>query len=178
MNVRLANPVYENLSGRFVVDPPLFFNKPHYPDSTKIVDGKDTTVYRKDAYYPANSKGLVHVDFYRHYQIVNVTVHPFLYNPVRQSLKRLVGGSIEVSFENKTSVLSGTAKAPIARVEAELRKTVANPEVLERYGTASVPSCHHSARHCGSSCLCNHNNSGNLLLLLVSLKLMHTLPIL
>ncbi|NLL11898.1 MAG: hypothetical protein GX267_00695, partial [Fibrobacter sp.] len=41
---------------------------------------------------------------------------------------------------NKTSVLSGTAKAPIARVEAELRKTVANPEVLERYGTASVPS--------------------------------------
>jgi hypothetical protein len=136
VKITLDYPKYTDLGETFVVDPPEFFTTPEWPDSTKIVDGKDTTIYRKDTFYPSSFKGKVYFDQLWHYKMVCVSIYPYRYNPVQKTLRKLTGGVINVSFKTKSVA---NLNSPIVSAENNLRSIVANPEVLALYGTASSP---------------------------------------
>ena len=135
VTVQLINPFYEVPGEEYNVVPA----PGKWPDSTKIVDEKDTSIYNRDAFFPAGFKGDVWFDQLYQYKMVCIKIYPYLYNPVRNKLRRLTNGVIEVSFSTGTTSLTVTpaalSKRPlIAGAVNDLCKIAANPEVLETYG--------------------------------------------
>jgi hypothetical protein len=138
VTVKLIDPVYEELNETFDVDPPVLFKDPVWPDSTKIVEGKDTSVYRKNAFSPVSFKGSTHFDQLWQYKVANVTVYPYRYNPVQKKLRKLTGGVIEASFKINKTTSSTVTSMRLARAEKELSEMIANPQVLGTYGSAPL----------------------------------------
>jgi hypothetical protein len=134
VTVQLVNPFYEVPGGTFDVAPA----PGAWPDSTKIIDGKDTSIYRNDAFFPADFKGDVWFDQLYHYKMVCIKVYPYLYNPVRNKLRKLTSGIIEVSFATDTAPAAVLNKQPIAGAVNDLSKIAANPEALAMYGTTQA----------------------------------------
>jgi hypothetical protein len=143
VTVSLNSSVYSELSGTFDVSPA---NPPNdannnsvWPDAAKIVDGKDTSIYHKDAFFPADFDRGISFDKMWHYKVVRVIIYPYLYNPVLKRLRQLTGGAVEVSVRATTTVPPAVTAPRIAWVEKQLRAILANPETLDTYGT-TLPS--------------------------------------
>ncbi|MBN1130715.1 MAG: hypothetical protein JXA71_17130, partial [Chitinispirillaceae bacterium] len=143
VTVSLKSALYSELSGTFDVSPvnPPYDenNNPLWPDASKIVDGKDTSVYYKDAFFPADFDRGISFDKMWHYKMVRVTIYPYLYNPVLKRLKQLIGGAVEVSVRATSTTSTVSTDPRIAWVEEQLREILANPETLDTYGT-TLPS--------------------------------------
>jgi uncharacterized repeat protein (TIGR02543 family) len=100
VSVSITNATETDVSGSFYVPPgnPITDGKTvKWPSGRVIVNGEDTAVYRANTYYPNRTLGAVSFGAFREYQLVEVTVNPYRYNPVTKSLKKLTGGAIVVS---------------------------------------------------------------------------------
>jgi len=134
---------YQDLSGAYDVSPcnPRFDAnmKPIWgKNAVMIVNGKDTSIFNKNAFYPQDFKGAVSVGKMREYNIVDIIINPYLYNPVQKTLRKLTGGVLTASFSTTKSASSGV-NGNVKRIlwaEKQLRKTLANPQVLDAYGAA------------------------------------------
>ncbi|MDO5575583.1 MAG: C25 family cysteine peptidase, partial [Fibrobacter sp.] len=131
VTVRLNDLEYQDLSETFEIDPAEIIDSSRISEC--IVDKKDTSVYRSNKFFPSDFKGNVVFDKLWHYKVVRVTVYPYLYNPVQNKLRKLTGGSISLSFEEKQANFNN--KLRILGAENTLRDVVVNPEVLGLYGT-------------------------------------------
>lgn len=97
-----------------------------------VIEGLDTTMYRKDAYYPAEYIGKTSCGSMQNYKMVTVTVHAFRYNPVQKKLRMLSGGRLIISFNSCASASDTTMRS--AATENILKMKVINPSVFEKYG--------------------------------------------
>ncbi len=136
VQVTISELSEEVLPGTFEVKPgpPLGYQgKTFWPEGKTIVDGRDVAVYSSDAFFPGAYAGIVtHGKMWR-YNLVQVTVNPYRYNPVARKLKRLTGGELTVTFPTVSQQVP-TVKMPYG-VTAKVRKLVDNyNEIAPQYG--------------------------------------------
>lgn len=102
---------------------------PVWPAGARIRDGKDQSIYGKNAYYPASHIGDVRTARLGSFQIVEVDFHEYLYNPVARKLRRAVSGSVSVNSGKVARVAvaaAGASSSYDARMASELKGLVEN----------------------------------------------------
>lgn len=126
----------ESVTNAYGVDaagPWTFGTKAQWPNEEVIVDGKDTTIYNQNAFYPNKHIGAVTVGKYRQYLIVDVTVFPYQYNPVTKELRKISAGAL-VLGNIAYPPSSGETYEPVkASEDTYLRNLVVNPDAIDSY---------------------------------------------
>lgn len=77
-----------------------------WPEDKTIVDGKDIEIYGNDILFPKNLIGNISTGKMRKWQLVDIPVALFQYNPVSKKLCRLTKAKVIVKFERKPDILS------------------------------------------------------------------------
>lgn len=107
---------------------------PVWPAGASIRDGKDRNIYGRNAYYPASHVGDVRTSKLGSFQIVEVDINEYLYNPVARKLRRAVSGSVSVNSSKVAQIsvaaVSGASLAYDARMASELKDLVENSELV------------------------------------------------
>ena len=107
-------------------------------NGTLLVEGKDTSIYNKNAYYPGDYKGNVEFGMMRQYKIVDIAINPYRWNPVTKKMRALAAGTIAVTVQKPVSSATDST-CRLSRcgwVEQILEKIAANVSALEYYGAA------------------------------------------
>jgi len=104
IDITLVNTTETTLQNSYYVAPapPDFIgDKEIWPQGKHIENGKDIDIYLNDSFYPASY--LVSSKFGRlhQYNLLEVTIYPYLYNPVNSILKKLNNCDFVISYENK-----------------------------------------------------------------------------
>lgn len=143
ISVKIENPVDEVVQGTFYVKsalPPTVYGEIDWPAGRNIINGMDMDVYGKNAFFPSDFKGAVTFGKMKQYQLVDVTVNPFRYNPVTRQLKKITGGTLKVTYTQGAAAvkksLSSTVSdsgAGFGRIEKILKKKVVNPDAIDSY---------------------------------------------
>lgn len=143
VSVSIENPVEEIVQGNFDVKPalpPSIGDEVIWPANKNILNGMDMDVYGKDAFFPADFKGKVTFGKMRQYQLVDIIINPFKYNPVTHQLKKITGGTLTVTYpqeaaaaKKSTSSSASIIKKADGKVEKILRKSVVNPDAIDSY---------------------------------------------
>jgi hypothetical protein len=139
VSVSLVNPVEKDLDGTFDVAaalPPSTKGEIVWPDNRNIVNGKDMDVYGRNTFFPADHKGRVSFGSLRQYRFAEVTVYPYLYNPITRKLRMITGGSIVLTMASTgAAVQSAPLQSPRnSNAEKLLKNKIVNPEILQNYG--------------------------------------------
>jgi hypothetical protein len=136
----IDNPKYQDLAGEYAVLPiqPIRNEKGilEWPKGAKIVDGKDMAVYGMTTFFPSDFKGGVLCSQMRQYNLAQIRINPYLFNPATKKLRKLLSGTLRVSFSAHLS--AGTNMPRSDWAEKILKTVIANPEALNEYG--AVPS--------------------------------------
>ena len=144
VKVSLENLVEQELPGASFVNPytPPFDENGNnrYLKGLVLVDGKDRAVYRKNAYYPGGYTGNVEFGKMRHYNLVDITIHPYRWNPVTKKMRAIVAGTVVVSLPKSVFSTTNSAcrLARCAWVEQILEKKVVNISDAMYYGAAPL----------------------------------------
>ncbi|HQF56474.1 MAG TPA: C25 family cysteine peptidase [Fibrobacteria bacterium] len=131
VSVKIENIKTEIVTGTYDVAPvpPLIGNGgPTWPSGSIIRDGKDLVVYGKNAFYPASHLGKTRTSKLGTFQVVEVELNEYLYNPVTRQLRHVVDGDLVVNSSAVTAseVGTGTRSAYEIRTEKSLKDLVAN----------------------------------------------------
>ena len=144
VTVSIVNPIDQELDGGLLVNPikpPYDINgNPKWPSGIVLPDGKDMSVYGKNAYYPADYKGNVEFGMMRQYKIVHITINPYQWNPITGKLRKITGGTLAVSIP-KSVLSTGNSVLDIPRcawAEKLLEKRTANFSEVGQYGATPV----------------------------------------
>ena len=79
--------------------PYLVDNQEVWSGVTALENGKDLSVYRKNAFFPRNNVFGLHTGMMRAYKLVKATVTPFSYNPVTRQLKRIRDAKVIIDYK-------------------------------------------------------------------------------
>jgi hypothetical protein len=133
VTMEIQNLSEQEQAGQYIVTPGEIL--PSYKNPN-IVNGKDTSVYNKNAFFPAGNLGATTCGSIRQYKIATVTVDACRYNPVTKKLRVIKGGTLSVRFGTgaKGSFALQTLGRD-SRSEALLGARVVNPSEFEKYGT-------------------------------------------
>lgn len=102
-------------------------------DPANIVQGRDVTVYGKDAFFPATPLGGAQISKYRPWNLAYVTLTGVAYNPVQKQLRVLRSATIRITCERGPQPQAAPASggfAATAKTEQywiRLRERVENP---------------------------------------------------
>ncbi|MFW5774936.1 MAG: C25 family cysteine peptidase [Chitinivibrionales bacterium] len=146
VSVEMQELQERQVEGSFEVDaalPPATSKEIIWPDDPNIVDGKDVTIYEKNAFYPQSYLGKHTTGKLRQFKLVSVPVTPFRYNPVTKKLKKIVGGRITVYSTSQPSVddaRQGRIRGGETYREKIRSMTVNFDNVASSYGMADTPS--------------------------------------
>lgn len=137
MSVSLHNLTLDTLPGSYNVEPAgeWQYGNQVLLTNSNIVNGKDTTVYNSDAFYPQRILGTHTVGHYRQYKLVDVLINPYQYNPQTKQLCRVSGGS--VTLENIAYGPTTRGGSISSSEAAYIQKLVVNPAELQSYGAVS-----------------------------------------
>ncbi len=135
VSVTIENLKTEIVPGAYDVAPvpPLVGrNGPTWPAGSMIQDGKNLVVYGKNAFYPASHLGKTRTGKLGTFQVVEVELNEYLYNPVTRQLRHVVDGDLVVNSREVTvsEVGTSTKSAYEIRTEKNLKDLIAN------YGSA------------------------------------------
>ncbi|MCX6583198.1 MAG: C25 family cysteine peptidase [Candidatus Aminicenantes bacterium] len=83
-----VNPVGPFLIGKEIV----------WPQGLKILNGKDTAVYSRDAFFPAQYFGELRTGKIRRFKTAGVQFFPYRYNPITKKLLQIVSGKLSLDF--------------------------------------------------------------------------------
>jgi hypothetical protein len=95
----------ETLEGQWVVAPAglltLLGREPITYAPLPLTDGKDPSVYSRDGFFPASTVGRTTTGGMRIFNLAQVEVFPYRYNPVTGRLRRLSGGTLVLRFTRR-----------------------------------------------------------------------------
>ncbi len=131
----ISNSSGQMLSNQYTVAPVPKIPGIETAAGAVIVNGKDTGIYRKNAFFPSDYKGAVQTSAMQQYKFVSVTINPYQYNPVTKKLRMISGGTLKVTFKGGASVPNSSRSS---EVEKTLKSKVVNPELFDYYGAAST----------------------------------------
>ncbi|NLD93411.1 MAG: choice-of-anchor D domain-containing protein [Fibrobacter sp.] len=135
VSVVLENEKEVELVDQYDVDavlPPVSGTKTLWPKDRRIVNGKDTDVYEKDAFFPASNAGKLSFSKMGNHNLVTVPFYPVRYNPVTKKLKMITGGDLSVLIASGSSSKARTNSMSFAdhRQDALLKKLAVNYEQI------------------------------------------------
>ena len=147
VTARIINPVAKELSGPYTINPGRALRHENgrdiWPKGSIIMAGKDVGIYRKNAFFPSDYIGAVTCGKMRQYNIVDVRINPYLYNPISKKLRMIMGGSLSISFKTKSRPES--RHFPRADwAENLLRAKTVNSAHFDIYGPARSTGSLHS----------------------------------
>ena len=122
--------------------------EPVWPVGRTIVEGRDIDAYTSDQFSPAEYLGRVKTGKMREYQLVDIQIFPYKYNPAQKAFKKLENGEVRVSFQtSEGKKLERTTSFSLAeKTKNSLRPRVKNfedisplyePEVTDTKDTPS-----------------------------------------
>lgn len=113
-------------------------------DPAVIINGKDTTIYGKDAYFPAEPVEVVSVGLFRQWKIVEVKVWLAAYNPVQKKVRVLRSAQTTLTVQKlpAAEAIGLSSPTPPTLPNADkfvpgLLKKIANPQDLETFYPAA-----------------------------------------
>jgi hypothetical protein len=117
-------------------------------DESLIVNGKDSSIYGGDSYFPNRPIEVVSVSKFRQWKLVELRVWLALYNPVQKKVLVLKSAQPVLSVEKLSAAKAvglDSAVLPAMpntdKFELELRSKIANPKDIEAfYGEQTVPA--------------------------------------
>lgn len=146
VTVQLAGVTEEIVSGAFDVSPipaRIGQNTESWPAGSRIVQGRDQNIYGQDAFWPASHMGAVRFGRLGAYQLVEVQVSDYQYNPVSRQLRRVVDGNVLVKVRaagTATKAAAATSAAQAAanqRMASQLKDLVVNyDQAMPAYATS------------------------------------------
>jgi hypothetical protein len=115
-------------------------------DSSEIVEGRDSAIYGRDAYFPGRPVEVVSVSRFRQWKLVELRVWLAMYNPVKKKVRVLQAAEPVLTFEKlpaDKAVGLDSAIMPVLpnteKFETQLRSRIANPQDIETfYGGPAV----------------------------------------
>ncbi len=81
--------------------PPKSINGPVWPDSRNIVNGRNSTIYSRNAFFPDNYIQDITVSQMRCYKIVKVRVYFSKFNPATGRIKSITNGKLVLNITRK-----------------------------------------------------------------------------
>jgi len=98
------------------------------PAGLVLVNGRSAVAYARDAFRPESPLGLVLPGQMREWRFVEVEVHPYQYNPVSKSLRKLASGSLHVGFRRTAEGRSVRSRSQEMALlcESRIRQSVVN----------------------------------------------------
>jgi hypothetical protein len=126
----------ETLDGQWTVAPagPLTLFGPKRVTYTPVPlkDGKDPSVYSRNSFFPASTLGRTVTGSMRIFNLAQIEVFPYRYNPVTGRLRRVSGGTLVLQF----------ARRPLPPTEKPEALSVADLKALHHVGNtaANVPA--------------------------------------
>lgn len=133
VSVQIDGLKEEALSGSYDVAPVPALStqgKEYWPAGARISKGRDLNVYGKNAFTPANHLGSTRFGTMGTFQVVEVDIHDYLYNPVTGQLRRLVDGTVTVRIATagRTASVAGVATTGTAnqKLAEQLKGLVVN----------------------------------------------------
>jgi len=146
VQAQLISGDWEQLPGEYEIAPapPAAASAPVIDfcgkDPAVIVDGKDTAIYGKNAYFPAEPVEVVSVGLFRQWKLVEYRVWLAAYNPVKKKMRVLRNISTNLSVQPLPAVEAVGLSSPTPPVlpntgkfTPELLEKIANPEDLETF---------------------------------------------
>ncbi|MGD0077411.1 MAG: right-handed parallel beta-helix repeat-containing protein [Sedimentisphaerales bacterium] len=116
-------------------------------DKSLIVDGKDTSIYGSDAYFPSNPVQVVSVGKFRQFKLVELRVWLAAYNPVQKKVRVLKNAEAALTVNKLLAEAVGLDSAVLPRIpktekfKAQLRPKIANPQDIDAfYSQQSTPA--------------------------------------
>ena len=104
VSVAIRNPVIKPLDGEWDIPaaPPYAASDGRivWPTNVRISDGRDTTIYSRNAFYPDAHIERAIVGRLRQWKIAVVTVYPYRYNPVTKKLHLLQRGELVIDYKS------------------------------------------------------------------------------
>jgi hypothetical protein len=100
-------------------------------DISLIVDGKDSSIYGKNAYFPEERIEIASVGEFRQWKLVEVRVWRAVYNPIQKKVCVLGSAEVAVSVErtgNISKIVPSTAS-----IEQKMLSEVVNPQDYETF---------------------------------------------
>lgn len=135
ISVGIENQKQETISGAYDVAPvPPLVGKGGltWPAGSMIQDGKDLAVYGRNAFYPSSHLGKVRTSKLGTFQVVEVEVNEYLYNPVTRQLRHVIDGDLVV--KSNAVVAANAAMGAKSAYETRVEKNLKN--LVDNYGTA------------------------------------------
>ena len=157
VKAELASGVWEDLPGKHNIAPapPAAHTDADNPaiswgtkDKSVIVNGRDSTIYGTDAYFPANATQVVSVGQFRQWKLVEFKVWMAAYNPVQKKVRILRNAAATLSVQRLSANLavglsSSTPPALPGRAKfaSQVLAEVDNPQDLEAFygGSGGAP---------------------------------------
>ena len=142
--------------------PPTTDGKLVWPANRPIVNGRDQSVYAKDAFFPAAAMGRWKCGALRQYKMVEVQVFPYRYNPVSNKLVVLTGGRLAVYGADGVSAQAPQAQSLAATSDPaalQVQKLIANTSALGQYGAQPSGATTMAAQAAAGQSYCVITNS-------------------
>lgn len=110
------------------------------PTDRPIMDGRDVSIYATDAHWPAESARVLATGELRGWQVADIAVPLARYNPVRQRLQRLIGGTLVITYDTVDVDGPGNHRADDRIARGRLAQLTANfDQVVETYAAGPEP---------------------------------------
>jgi len=142
VSVSLEGLAEETVSGAVDVSPvpPLStMGKDYWPAGASIVNGRDQNIYGRNAFYPASHLGDKRFGKLGAYQLLEVDVREYLYNPAAKTLRRAVSGNVVVKVGASVASVAAAAPAVAPRYADQIRSLAVNyGSAIGAYGVAKA----------------------------------------
>ena len=141
VSVTIEKPVETIIEGTWTIEPalpPTSRGEINWPEGLDIVDNKDMSIYGSNRFYPEAYISNVSSGKKRQYELLRVTINPYLYNPSSQKLKMISGGRLTVhlpdgAYDVRNLKMNMDQWIPKRNAEKFIRNHTINPEVMESY---------------------------------------------
>ncbi len=140
VTVQIRDIRKEHINGHVAIPPnPPCFTEDRIirPRGRNIVDGKDRDIYGTDAWFPENPIRHYYTGKMRQYNIVDIHISPYQYNPVTRSLVKITRCRLDLQFDKLNNV--GTIYGESEAVRQRLRDIIENDAIEEQYRSIATP---------------------------------------
>ncbi len=119
--------------------------KEFWPEGKTIENGKDAAIYNADKFYPNSTIIQSKTGQLHEWKMDDITISPYLYNPVSKSLRKLSAGNIVINYRLKASDKKYTKKPGKDLLKSRADKMVAEGaanynEMAAQYIDDAAPS--------------------------------------
>lgn len=145
VQVSLSNVSWKEMPGQYEIPPSppaAIWDEGKYvfdwgrKDTSVIAQGRDTSIYSKDEFFPEEPVEVVSVSRFRQLKFARLRIRTYAYNPRRKKLRILTGATVKISVATGDADAGSVAKPSFSK--SLLPETV-NAEDYEKFYSPPAP---------------------------------------